>query len=119
MAALLILCGAVSGGCATSSGISTHRLRDLESGEYYAVFEKFEHEEVPCVLVQGFGGRTVGVDLYDKISGLLVRTEEAYIKAGTLKWFYWRNLPKGKYRSVLRVDDEQIDEAEFVLGGKE
>jgi hypothetical protein len=117
--AMLFLFAFFSGGCATQSGISMHRLRDLEAGDYYAEFEQFQKKEIPCVLVEGFGGRTVCVDLYDRGSGLRIRREEAYIKDGTSKWFYWPSLQAGEYRSVLTIDDELVDEAVFVFGREE
>lgn len=111
----LILSVVLFYGCASSVGISAHRLEDLQDGNFWSEYEEFSADEIPAVLIEGFGGRTVLVKLYDLRINHIIREQEFYIKKGTSRWLYWDGLTPGTYRAELIEGDDVLDETRFVL----
>lgn len=110
---MLMLC--ITASCTTTTGISAHRLKDLDKGDYFSKYETFQHDEIPALLVEGYSGKTVAVELYDQRFPVPIRKDETYIKYGTSQWFYWEGLPAGSYRAVLKQGDDERDETFFIL----
>lgn len=101
--------------CANVTGITAHRLIDLNHGDYFSEYESFKHDETPAMLVEGYGGEIVTVALYSTRLQHAIKQDSAYIKAGTAKWFYWDNLPPDTYRAELRQGDDVLDVINFTL----
>jgi hypothetical protein len=86
-----------------SKGIIVTRYQDIEGGVFPPTVTNFGAGDVPAVYVNGYGGQTVTLKIYDNATGIAIKSSTASIPAGMNQQWWFNDLPKGSYKAVLYV----------------
>jgi len=117
MSALLTspgLCESInpSGKSPDSNGICTYRINDLKTSRFQAT-EVFQIQEEMAIIVKGYGGNQVTIDIKDIPKNTVVFELIDFIPENKHKLWVWKSTQTGFFQAGLFVDGIKKDEVNF------
>jgi len=110
------LCGSLNpaGKSPNSDGICTYRITDLKKSRFQAT-ESFQIKEDMAIIVKGYGGHEVTINIMDLPKNKVVFELIDFIPQNKHKLWIWRSTQTGIFQAALLVDGEKKDEVNFKI----
>ena len=110
------LCGSLNpaGKSPNSDGICTYRITDLKKSRFQAT-ESFQIKEELAIIVKGYGGHEVTINIMDLPKNKVVFELIDFIPRNKHKLWIWRSTQTGIFQAALLVDGEKKDEVNFKI----
>lgn len=105
----------LSGCAATTQGIHTSLMRNINSGSPDVRVDQFGSGETPAIVVTGCGGKTVTVRVYNTFSGLVVHEVTEDVAQNRAQWWSLTDIPNGSYQAGLVIAGSTVGAANFVV----
>ena len=107
---LFVACALACGG--VHQAFYTSRMQDLPNS--VTVRDNFGPGEVPVIVLDGYNGQTVTIDVYRLTDGTRVYHKIDYVPREHLRrWHYLRDLPNDSYKANLSVSGNVVRSYRF------
>jgi len=119
MSALLAnpgLCGSLNpaGKSPKADGICTYRINDLKRSRFQAT-ESFRITENMAIIVKGYGGNRVTIDIMDLFKNKVIFELVDFIPENKHKLWVWKSTQTGIFQAGLFIDGVKKDEVNFKI----
>ena len=97
-----------------SKGICTYRITDLKHSRFQAT-EFFQIKEPMAIIVKGYGGNQVTIDITDIPKHTLVYELVDFIPENKHKLWIWKSTQTGFFQAGLFINGVRKDEVNFKI----
>jgi len=110
------LCGSLNynGKSPRADGICTYRITDMKSSRFQAT-EVFQIKEEMAIIVKGYGGNDVTINIMDLPKNKLVFELVDFIPENKHKLWVWKSAQTGIFQAALFVGGVKKDEVNFKI----
>jgi len=110
------LCGTLNynGKSPRADGICTYRITDIKTSRFQAT-EVFQIKEEMAIIVKGYGGNDVTINIMDLPKNKLVFELVDFIPENKHKLWVWKSVQTGIFQANLFVGGVKKDEVNFKI----